>query len=271
MRRAARAGALLEGALFLLAAAFFLLASDLVRPVVRFEPPPRAPGTLRLVTWNVGGARDGTPHGFLEEDFEAVATTLVALAPDLVFLEEAGDEGRAERLAARLGRGWSVRHGRGGVVALTGSAALETWPTPLARSLGVRFRRGGRAFVVLALHASAFSARDRNREIGPSLEALLEQPADAHLLVGDLNLDLDLDKRADLFSNDEHLDVETYNYVAGALLDVARSGGPTAEPDRRLDYVFASREVVVRDAGPWRGRRVGTMDHDPLVADLELE
>lgn len=271
MRRGERAGAFLEAGLFLMAAAFFVLASDLVRPVVRFEPSPRTPGSLRLVTWNVGGARDGTPHGFEERDFEAVAATLVALEPDLVFLQEAGDGDGPERLAARLGRGWSTRRGRGGVVALSDTGALEPWHAPLARSLGVRVRIGSRTLAVLALHASAFSARDRNREIGPSLDALLEQRADAHLLVGDLNLDLDLDKRADLFTSDEHLDVETYNYVARTLLDAARAGGPTAEPDRRLDYVFVSRTLPVRAAGPWHGRRSGTMDHDPLVVDLELD
>lgn len=259
----------LELALFGLAAVFFLLARAPGRPQAGFEPSARASGSLRLVSWNVGGARDGEPHGFLEAHLEAVATTLRTLEPDLVFLAEAGDEELVRRLAARLGPQWRVLRGRGGVVALATAGRLEPRPAPLARSLAVELSLAGRRVAIAALHASAFSARDRNREIGPTLDALLEQEADAHLLVGDLNLDLDRDKRADLFSNDEYLDVETYNYVVESLIDAARDSGPTAEPDRRLDYVFVSRGVTVLAAGPWRGRRSGSMDHDPLVADLE--
>jgi endonuclease/exonuclease/phosphatase family metal-dependent hydrolase len=90
-------------------------------------------------------------------------------------------------------------------------------------------------------------------------------------LAGDFNLDLDLDKRRDLFTDDEYRDVETYNYVANRLVDAARGRGSTAEPDRRLDYIFAEREAfLVIDSGPWKGHRSGQMDHDPVVADLRL-
>lgn len=263
-----RSGARAEACLWVLTALFFLVASDLGSPRTAFEPVTRAPGVLRVVTWNVGGVRGGEAHGFLEESLEPVGAALRALAPDLVFLQEASDEPRLARLVERLGPGWSLLAGRGGVVALTTRGELERWNAPLARSLGVRYRLGGRTLAVIALHASAFSARERNREIGPTLDALLEQRADAHLLAGDLNLDLDLDKRGDLFSNDQTLDVETYNYVAEELADAARGRGATAEPDRRLDYVFLSPALPVRAAGPWRGRRTGTMDHDPLVVDL---
>jgi endonuclease/exonuclease/phosphatase family metal-dependent hydrolase len=88
-------------------------------------------------------------------------------------------------------------------------------------------------------------------------------------LLGDLNLDLD--KQRDLSSNRVHLDVETYNYVGGLLQDAARGRGSTAEPDRRLDYVFVSPAATVEAAGPWKERRSGTMDHDPVGADLRLQ
>ena len=84
------------------------------------------------------------------------------------------------------------------------------------------------------------------------------------------NVDLDLDKRRDLFSNDAYRDVESYNYVASALDDATRGTGSTAEPDRRLDYVFASPELLATAAGPWKGRRAGDMDHDPVVVDLTV-
>lgn len=91
------------------------------------------------------------------------------------------------------------------------------------------------------------------------------------ILAGDLNLDFDLNKRRDLFTNDEHLDVETYNYIARHFSDVTLNTGSTAEPDRRLDYIFAdANSMKVIRSGPWKGKRVADMDHDPVVADLQI-
>lgn len=92
------------------------------------------------------------------------------------------------------------------------------------------------------------------------------------ILAGDLNLDIDIDKRRDLFTDDEHLDVETYNYLAQRFSDLTRNTGSTAEPDRRLDYIFTdAKPVKVIRAGPWKGQRVADMDHDPVVADLKFD
>ena len=89
-------------------------------------------------------------------------------------------------------------------------------------------------------------------------------------MLDDLNIDLDLDKRRDLFSSNEYLDVETYNYVATHLFDTAIGRGPTAEPDRRLDYIFSDANLAVIDAGPFKNHRAPEMDHDPLVGDLHF-
>ena len=65
---------------------------------------------------------------------------------------------------------------------------------------------------------SLSASENRNAEIGAATEALLaNRQSDARLLLGDLNLNLDLDKRRDLFTDDAYLDVETYNYVAERL------------------------------------------------------
>ena len=265
-----RREAWLEAALWSLAALCFFGASGFELGPAGYAPIAREASFLRVVSWNVGGARGGESHGFLREHVEPVAQTLSELEPDLVFLEEVQDAGALEALAMRLGSRWTLQKGRGGVALFSTHGPLETWRLPLARSIGVRLTVNGAELACAALHASAFSAHDRNREIGATLDALLEQHGDAFLLAGDLNLDLDLDKRSDFFSNDVQRDVETYNYVATRLVDAARGRGPTAEPDRRLDYAFVSANVLVRGAGPWKGRRVDTMDHDPLVADIEL-
>lgn len=264
-----RGGSVVEMLLWALAAVLLLAGRGFELFAPEFVPSERDPAVLRVVTWNVGGAAEGEPHLLLAEHTAAVAESLAALEPDLVFLQEIPADGELlDQLVALLGEPWTVRRGRRGVVALSTDGELVPWPVPLTRSVAVRVEFAGRSLAALGIHASAYSAHDRNREIGPTLDALLEQPADGHLYAGDLNLDLDLDKRGDLFTSDFYADVETYNYVASRLRDAARGRGATAEPDRRLDYLFVSAELEVRAAGPWKGRRVGTMDHDPLVVDL---
>jgi len=127
----------------------------------------------------------------------------------------------------------------------------------------------GREVHVVALHAHPWSASSRNGLIGRSVDLLESEGERYRVLCGDLNLDLDRGKRQDLFTDDEHLDIETYNYAARELLDAGLDGGPTAEPDRRLDYVFVSESFEVQSSAPYRGQRKGDMDHHPLVADLE--
>lgn len=274
---AAARGGLLEGALFLLAGILFALGHGFAPwEAAPYAPGEPRPGILRVVTWNVGGADGERMHLLRTEDVDAVVASLVALGPDLVLLQEVGSGSRVEDLLARLreaDRGeWAGIRGRGGVCALIrGGIALE-WRAPLAarRAVGLRMEVEGAVIEAAGIHAHAFSAEERNGAVGALLEALLARPADLHVFAGDLNLDLDLDKRRDLFTDDEHLDVETYNFVAGRLDDAARGRGATAEPDRRLDYVFVSPRARIEGAGPWKGRRVGSMDHDPVVLDVAL-
>lgn len=129
----------------------------------------------------------------------------------------------------------------------------------------VDFGRIGVTGVVI--HADALSSRRRNLQVGQAIQLLTEFDGPM-ILAGDLNIDLDLDKRRDLFTDDEYRDVETYNYLSERLTDTTVGTGSTAEPDRRLDYVFVSgwRDVVT--AGPWRRQRAAGMDHDPVVVDL---
>ena len=264
-------GARLEIALFLVAAVFFTTGyglSDSVRP--SFELTAKSPDTVRVVTWNIGVGLEHDDDIPSAEKAEYVATILRTLDPDWVFLQEVRDSLQVRRIAEALGSDWTaVESGRDGRL-IAG----------LHRSRSVRLRRGVGDDGCLAfrdrqldcevriLHADAFSAATRNDQIGRAVESLFESSG-RKLLAGDLNLDLDLDKRRDLFSDDDYSDVETYNYTALRLQDAARGTGSTAEPDRRLDYVFVdARGFEVLDAGPWRGRRAPGMDHDPVVCDL---
>lgn len=231
------------------------------------------------MTWNVGDASGRLGSPLRDEYLDDVAATLQALDPDLCFLQEVADPGQLRRLREVLGDRWSTAIASGRqrrVAALARDGTLsEFGVSGRGRPpLGVVFRRAGRAPVVaISLHADALSSSTRNAQIGSATDALLRKaqgvPDATVVLAGDLNIDLDLDKRHDLFSDDAYRDVETYNYVADRLSDAASGSGSTAEPDRRLDYVFVGgpgAEVLV--AGPWKGRRVGAMDHDPVIVDF---
>jgi endonuclease/exonuclease/phosphatase family metal-dependent hydrolase len=238
------------------------------RPTDGFEPGPRRPEVLRIVTWNVGGAEEGRPHGLQAADQPHVADVLAMLDPDVVLLQEVAGRSQLRELRDGLGLDWRLLRGDGDAHALV-HRATERWPARDGTS-AVRFsiEHAGRTVALAALHASAFDAEERNAQIGALADALLDVPADGWLLGGDLNLDLDPGKRGDLFTNDLHRDVETYGYLTERLVDAGVDGGPTAEPDRRLDYVLVSESLEVVAAGPWKGHRTGTMDHDPVVADL---
>lgn len=268
---------LAEGVLFLLAAVFAIAGFGFDGDEGSgYAPAERQPDSLRVVTWNVGGSSEGG-RPLSEEALPAVAATLHQLDPDLVFLQEIATSEQLERLAGRIGlEGLHSRISQGGdnrllgVLARGGRLRSRQWPGD-PRTMAVFYRpEGKRPLIAVALHADAFSARQRNLSIGRAVELLHSSSRQLpRILAGDLNLDLDLGKRGDLFTDDEHLDVESYNYVTQKLFDVAAGSGSTAEPDRRLDYIFASPEdFEVLSAGPWKGRRAADMDHDPLVADL---
>ncbi len=262
--------------LFGAAALVFAVASAILiddRAVV-FEPAPRDAETVRIVTWNIGSGGDG-PRPARDEHLPAVAAALRTLDADLAFLQEIADRDQATRLAKLLGDGWSVRTRRGGGVAFAYRRGQlrrlrDGSPWPRRQALAAVFRpERGPAITVVNLHADYLSSKKRNQLIGRAADFAHGRPP--AILAGDFNLDVDFRKRGDLFTDNLHRDIETYNYVAGKLRDAALRGGSTAEPDRRLDYLFASPDrFTVMRSGPWKGKRVGDMDHDPVVADLRF-
>lgn len=286
---------LFELTLYALAALGFCGARALrARAAPPFEPGVRAATSLRVVTWNVGGVETtgtaGAARPLSSENLEHVARVLVELDADLIALQELERHAQRRAIEQALGDEWESASpaGDGSRVAwFVRNAEFTRFPIAGAgaRGLGIELSPEARApgAIAVTVHANAFASDERNALLGAACDELLERarklapergPGRAQrpllLLVGDFNLDLDLDKRGDLFSDDQYRDVETYNYVANVLADAARGNGSTAEPDRRLDYVFVEDSAwSVRAAGPWKGRRGRGMDHDPVVADLQ--
>jgi endonuclease/exonuclease/phosphatase family metal-dependent hydrolase len=268
-----------------LTVAFWLLGygSERFSIETRWQPGPRDPGVLRLVTWNLGSASGATGAALRDEHLDRIAESLVELGPDLVLLQELRDGRQFGELQARLRRQDPANGSWSGIITERGGRRLAALArqgnlTGKGRSFGasrpllqVQFDHPGQPLVsAVILHADAFSAEKRNQAIGFAVDFLFETSPGGHrILAGDLNLDVDVNKRRDLFSDDDRLDVETYNYVALRLEDVGSGMGSTARPDRRLDYLFADPDHFESvGAAPWPGQRFGDMDHDPVVADL---
>jgi endonuclease/exonuclease/phosphatase family metal-dependent hydrolase len=238
-----------------------------------YEPAPHDRTGLRVVTWNVGGMHDGG-RPMTDDRLSHVAQVLHALDADLILLQELASKVQVEQLRDYLGHDWS--HAVGGspdryLGVLCQRGHLEVRITINSLIVCTYHDLHPEMIVAVAnLHASPTSARLRNGAIGGAMLALRrERQAHAQILAGDLNLDVDLDKRRDLFTNDEYRDVESYNFIVRRLTDAAIDTGSTAEPDRRLDYIFVQRsKLEVENAGPWKDQRADDMDHDPVVADL---
>lgn len=244
-----------------------------------YQPAARHPDDLRLVSWNVGGAGGYGGRSLTDEFLPHIAAVLKKLNADLILLQEVASARQVRRLSRLVEGRWDIIVSRGGSsrLAIMGQRGrLQDRPrlAPGFRTLAASYQPpGGPPVLVMNVHADPYSAKERNTLIGQAAEILMHQNS-GHLkiLAGDLNLDVDIDKRRDLFSDNEYLDVETYNYLVQQLSDVARGTGATAEPDRRLDYIFVKggQAKVIR-AGPWKGRRAADMDHDPVVADLKFK
>ena len=244
-----------------------------------YQLTDRHPDDLRIVTWNVGGAGGHGGRSLDDQFLHHVATVLKELDADLILLQEIAHEKQVSRLSRMLGDKWETMVSNGGgrsvaILAQRGRLFSQTRPDKKYNGLAASYRAPGKPPVFLMnIHADPYSAQQRNRLIGWATDVLMSRfPDHLKILAGDLNLDIDIEKRRDLFTDDEYLDIETYNYVAQRLSDVTLNTGSTAEPDRRLDYIFADvKRLKVVDAGPWKGKRVADMDHDPVVADLKFQ
>ncbi len=238
----------------------------------------RNPSGLRIVTWNVGGAGGLAGRSLDNEFLPHIADVLKELDADLILLQEVANVHQVNRLSRMLDSKWQAAVSKGGrrsvaILGQRGRLQARSDLQPGRDALVATYHSPGKPSVLLMnLHADPYSAKRRNTFIGRATDVLMDHRPDyLTILAGDLNLDIDLGKRRDLFTDNEHLDVETYNYIAQHFSDVTRGTGSTAEPDRRLDYIFAdTNRINVFHSGPWKGKRVADMDHDPVVADLQI-
>ncbi len=284
-----REGRGFELGLLLLAAVLLAFGADWTAVSGPVDLSEHEPDSLRAVTWNVGQELRERAAGLRGDQVGHVIDRLKQLGADVILLQELSDREQGRQIQAGLGSEWicEVSGSSGGrrLAILVRNADIEIKARRLRSDSGSAMLalvdmhgRGGSplSLAIGCVHAGAFSPEDRNELLGIT-RSLLDRHGEARLrlLGGDLNIDIDPDARRDLFSDDADLDVQTYNFLLQAgnglpgLVDVTAGTGPTAEPDRRLDYIFATPEVAGEArAAVWRRQRVSGMDHDPVVVDL---
>lgn len=271
-----------EVALVLAAVVCALLAQMLHRAPATALLRAVPPGCLRVVTWNVGGTGGPAGTALGDADVAHVAAALRAFDFDLACLVELESSSQARAVAKAVGDDVRVlvspyerplallsRHGTLALRSVRQPARLpQRRPRLLATWTGDALPL---EVTVAAVHASPWSAHERNAELGALADGCRRVAGNApRLLLGDFNLEAQVEGRQDVFTDDGHLDLETYGYLTRDLLDAGRDAGYTAQPDRRIDYVLVSAELDVAGAVVVRGQRRHDMDHDPLVVDIRL-
>ena len=127
---------------------------------------------------------------------------------------------------------------------------------------GVITRPDGDRFVAVSLHLDAFDSGRRSLQAEEVLAGVRRLNMDSAFLCGDFNLDPSIHARG---SEDQSL----YRLLTKEYQDAAKFAGPTTMVSRRLDYVFFRSPHPLQVASRvLRDKRVGLMDHDPLLVEV---
>lgn len=254
--------------------------------------PSRSSLPVRLVSFNVHhGVGDDGRH-----DLPRLARLLADADPDVICLQEVdrhfGDRSehvdQAELLARALDRelAWSAsidEPGRGGRRERRqyGNAVLSRLPVLDSQThrlpgggeprsaLRVLLRLDGATLRVTTTHLSSASAADRAAQAA-AVAALHADPAEPGVLVGDLNATPDAPELRALrerYSDAWELAGERSDQAGRFSLHAGQGlTHPARRPRVRIDQVWASAGVAVRDARVLDGS--GVSDHHPLLVDL---
>lgn len=269
---------------FLLAAVFALMLSAAV--VVEPLRQRSLPGArthdgqhLKLMSWNIGYGDLESETRARDDDLTAVAQVILTNDPDAVALQELTGENQLKLLLKRLKNRYR------GQVSSLGSADRVAAVLVRDRSVhfddvpaGDRFAAAatfslGRELpqiVFISAHADAFSSARRRTFAGDLVDwSRSRTNNEIAFIAGDLNLEVSLRNKTNLFTDDAKNDSESYGYLLKYFRDLGRDAGETSINDRRIDYVFGPAETVtLRRAEVLRGTAIGRMDHRPLLVEV---
>jgi endonuclease/exonuclease/phosphatase family metal-dependent hydrolase len=235
---------------------------------------------LRLMTWNIGYAELEDDTRAHDEDLQAIAEMITRNDPDAVALQELRGADQLKILLKAL-RG---RY-RGATAQLAGSdrveallvkdagARFEDVPGGAKHALGAIFHAGQSQEVVLvSAHADAFNAARRRDYTEHVVDWARTRPtSDLIFVAGDFNFELDARDGSHLYTDNLKHDGESYSYLLKYFRDLGRDAGDTATNDRRIDYIFGSRDAArLTRAEVLRNAPVGRMDHCPLIVEVSF-
>lgn len=225
-------------------------------------------GNLTVMTYNIhfGKGRDG------RVDLERIANTIRANGAQVVALQEverrvprSGMTHQARDLARILGMDYVYAPNLGIGQLGYGNAILSAFPILDWESTsfpGVRERRGivrasldvgeGQIIQVFCTHLS-FDPSEIDVQYRLAME-FIERFPDEKIIMGDLNL---------------HEQSEQIETLSNQYQDVGRYAGltfPSWSPEWRIDYIFVSRNINVKNVWVMRSH---ASDHFPVVAVLE--
>jgi endonuclease/exonuclease/phosphatase family metal-dependent hydrolase len=234
---------------------------------------------LKLMSWNIGYGDLETETRARNEDLPAVAKIILDNNPDAVALQELTGEKQLKLLLKHLKnryRGQVSSPGAADRVAavLVRDRIVNFTDIPAGDRFAVAasFRLGRElpAIVFISAHADAFSSARRRTFGGDVVDwAQSRSGKEIALIAGDLNLEVSVRNKTNLFTDDAKNDSETYGYFSKYFRDLGRDAGETSINDRRIDYVFGATETVtLRRAEVLRGTAIGRMDHWPLLVEV---
>jgi endonuclease/exonuclease/phosphatase family metal-dependent hydrolase len=235
---------------------------------VTFSVPRRS---LRVLSWNIGRIHLRWDSRAADSDLDYVAEVIREVNPHIVALQEIRNPRQLGQLVTKLGSRWRAstpedNYDRRAALLMRLDGRFYALPTSSGRTAQGAIIRvpGRREITVVSLHLDAFDAKRRLQqaeEIAAGARRLGNRDI---LLAGDFNCD---PARATGDSADQRL----HSFLSGGFVDAAKDSGSTTLGAQRLDYVFFSRESAqVYDAKVLRTRRIGGMDHYPLVVELGL-
>jgi endonuclease/exonuclease/phosphatase family metal-dependent hydrolase len=224
-----------------------------------------------VLTWNIGNIYLNQKSYALDRDLPHVAEVIKNIDPDIASLQEIRDKRQLKRLLRLLDYRYKGaiplkdRYDRKvGLLVKGERPKFESVPVKQGRSaisVTLSFKRGSLIFI--GVHLSSFDGLKRHAQILQILDWISKKGLREVILCGDFNFD-------PLWPQEE-FDQAWYSLLTQRFLDLGKGIKSTTLLGKRLDSIFLRTAKLRRyDIKVIQGKRRGWMDHDPLVADLEL-
>ena len=229
------------------------------------------------MSWNIGYFDYESDSRAQSKDLEAVAAVIGETGAQVIALQEIAEPEQlgtlSELLAGRyryhaFARGSRTDRYVGFLSEIPFEEEVQVATSVGRDALAVTVDVSSQRDITLVnCHADAFNARRRRFFVNDIIDWCRSSGKETVILAGDFNLDLAPVESSDLFTDDKKNDSESYSLILQDFRDLGRNSGPTSAFDRRIDYVFLSRQGL--EAVEFKvlyGKLVGKMDHHPVLA-----